>query len=62
MANRWSFAFRRIAPALTAGLLLQAEGCAFNLNETLAGVLSSIATSYITSFIFAALNLAPPVL
>ncbi len=62
MANRWNLVFRRIAPVLSAGLLFQAGGCAFNLNETLAGVFSSIATSYITSIVYAALSLPPPIL
>jgi len=58
MTNHMNWIYRGLAPLLAAGLLLQAGGCTFDLNTIASGLLTSIATNLLTSFIFGALNLA----
>jgi len=50
--------YRGLAPLMAAGLLLQAGGCTFDIDTIVAGLVTSIGTNLITSFIFGALNLA----
>ncbi len=50
--------YRRVAPLLAAGMLLQAGGCTFDFNSLTAGLLNSILTNLLTSIIFGAFNLA----
>ena len=57
MTRRLNGIFRRIAPVLASGMLLQAGGCNLDLNTLAAGLVNSIVNSFITSFVFGAFNL-----
>lgn len=57
MTKRLSSFVRRLAPVLSAGVLLQAGGCPIDTNLLLAGLVEQIATSFITSLVFGAFNL-----
>lgn len=58
MTKHTNWIYRGLAPLMAAGLLLQAGGCTFDLNAVATGLLTSIGTNLLTSFIFGALNLA----
>lgn len=58
MTKQTNWIYRGFAPLMAAGLLLQAGGCTFDLNTVVSGLVTSIATNLLTSFIFGALNLA----
>ena len=60
MTKRFSCIVRRIMPIVSAGLLFQANGCAFDANSVLGGLASTIATNLINSFVFGAFNLVGP--
>lgn len=60
MTKRFNYIVRRIMPIVSAGLLFQAGGCAFDANSVLSGLASTIATNLINIFVFGAFNLAGP--
>ena len=60
MTKRFTCIVRRIMPMVSAGLLFQAGGCAFDTNALVSGLASTIATNLINSFVFGAFNLAGP--
>ena len=49
--------FRRIAPLLGAGMLLQTGGCNLDINTLAAGLATSIVNNLITNLVFGAFNL-----
>lgn len=49
---------RRVAAISTAGILLQAGGCALDLNTLTTGLLTSITNSLLTDIIFGLLNVS----
>jgi len=58
MTMRMNRVLRRVAPLLSAGVLLQAGGCAFDTNTLVLGLLTSIAQSIITDLVFGLFNVA----
>ena len=52
MANRMQRLTRRVAPILTAGVLLQTTGCQVNTAELFAGLASTIITNAVTAWVF----------
>ena len=60
MTKRFSYVVRRIMPIMSAGLLFQAGGCAFDANALVSSLASTIATNLINSFVFGAFNLTSP--
>ena len=60
MTKRFNYIVRRIMPVVSAGFLFQTGGCAFDANSLVAGLVSTIATNLINSFVFDAFNLAGP--
>ena len=57
MSQRINRMFRRFAPVLGAGMLLQAGGCNLDINTLAAGLVTSIANNLITNLVFGAFNL-----
>ena len=57
MSQRINRMFRRIAPVLGAGILLQTGGCNLDINTLASGLVTSIANNLITNFVFGAFNL-----
>lgn len=60
MTKRFNCIVRRIVPMVSAGLLFQASGCAFDTNSLVAGLASTIANQLITSLVFGAFGLGGP--
>ncbi len=52
------FVSRRLAPLLTAGMLLQVGGCETTAGEIAAGLAAAVVTQLINGIVFAAFNLA----
>ena len=57
MNQRINRMFRRIAPVLGAGMLLQSGGCNLDINTIAAGLATSIVNNLITNLVFGAFNL-----
>ena len=57
MTKRVQLIFRRVAPVLSAGLLIQAGGCSVDTSSLAGGLLASIANSLVSNFVFGAFNL-----
>ena len=57
MANRLHSVFRRMAPILGAGMLLQASGCQINGQSLAAGLTNTILSNLVTTWVFRAFNL-----
>lgn len=57
MTKRMNTLFKRITPFFAAGMLLQATSC--DVAGTTSGLVTSIANSLITSFVFGIFGLAP---
>ncbi len=57
MTGNWNSIVRKTAPALCAGLLLQASGCSIDPNTILPGLLTTIANNLISNFVFGAFNI-----
>jgi hypothetical protein len=60
MTKRFNYLVRRIMPVVSAGLLFQAGGCAFDTNSLVAGLASTIANQLISSFVYGAFNIGGP--
>ncbi len=58
MTKRIDALLKRARPLLAAGVLLQVGGCNPDLNTLAAGLLTSIVNTFITNFVFSALNLS----
>ena len=56
MTKRFNYIVRRIVPIVSAGLLFQANGCAYDTNSLVAGLASTIANQLISSLVFGAFN------
>lgn len=52
MMKRWNSFVRKATPLLSAGLLLQANGCSINIEGITQGVVTAIVNDLITSFLF----------
>ncbi len=58
MTRHWNSIVRKMAPALSAGLLLQAGGCDIvDPNMIAEGLLTAIANNLISSFVFGVFNI-----
>jgi len=57
MTKRMNTLFKRISPFFAAGIMLQATGC--DLAGTTSGLVTSLANSLITNFVFGIFGLAP---
>ncbi len=60
MTNRFYSLLRRTVPLLGAGMLFQANGCGLDTNALAGGLVTYIANSLISSFVFGAFNLVGP--
>ena len=60
MTKRMYLIARRVVPLLSAGMLLQAGGCAVDTNALFTGLATAIANNLISSFVFGSFNLAGP--
>jgi hypothetical protein len=60
MTKRMYSIARRVVPLLGAGMLLQAGGCAVDTNALFAGLATTIARNFISSYVFGAFNLVGP--
>ena len=57
MSQRINRMFRKIAPVLGAGMLLQTGGCNLDINTLTAGLVTSIVNNLITNLVFGSFNL-----
>ncbi len=57
MTGHWNSIVRKTAPALGAGLLLQANGCSLDLNTVVPGLLTTIVNNLISNFVFGVFNI-----
>ncbi len=57
MRKRWNSFARKMAPVLTAGMLLQAAGCEFNTDELVGGLFTTVVSTLLSSFVFGAFGL-----
>jgi len=57
MMKRVDFLFRRLAPVLSAGVLVQTNGCATDLSTLAPEFISTIASALINNLVFGAFNL-----
>ena len=55
--KRVDFLFRRLAPVLSAGVLVQTNGCATDLSTLAPEFISTIASALINNLVFGAFNL-----
>ena len=60
MIERLTFLARRIVPLVSAGFLVQANGCTLDTNSLAAGLATTIVNNLINSFVFGAFNLGGP--
>lgn len=56
MTRHWNSIVRKMAPALSAGFLLQANGCAIDTNALAEGVLTAVVNNVISSLVFGIFN------
>jgi hypothetical protein len=61
METRLNSLLRRVWPVFAAGVLMQTTGCVVDVNAIVQGLVSTIATNFITSLVFSALGLPPPI-
>jgi hypothetical protein len=57
MTKRWNLLWKKAAPLLAGGMLLQAGGCTIDTTTLLTGWLTAIANDIITGFVFRNFNL-----
>ncbi len=56
MTRHWNSIVRKLAPALSAGFLLQANGCVVDPNAIAESVLTGIVNNVIASLVFGIFN------
>lgn len=56
MTRHWNSIVRKMAPALSAGLLLQANGCTIDANTIAQDVLTAVANNLIANIVFGIFN------
>ena len=52
MTNRWNALMRKVAPLLSAGMLLQAGGCSFNTDTIVQSLVLGVANDLVASILF----------
>ena len=52
MTNRWNVLMRKVAPLLSAGMLLQAGGCSFNTDAIVQSLVLGVANDLVASILF----------
>ena len=57
MRKRWNSFARKMAPVLSAGMLLQAAGCEFSTEELAGGLFATVANTLLTSLVFGVFGL-----
>ena len=56
MTKRWKAIVRRVVPVLSAGVLLQANGCALDPVALTQGLLTTVVNDVINSIVFGIFN------
>ena len=57
MTRHWNSSVRKMAPILSAGLLLQAGGCNIDFGTTVQGLVSAAVNDLIASFVYGVFNI-----
>lgn len=57
MTRQWHSIVRKMAPILSAGLLLQAGGCSIDLGTTIQGLVTAAVNDLIASFVYGLFNI-----
>lgn len=60
MTDRIKRLYRLAVPILSAGILMQAGSCAFDPRTVASGLLTSVANSVVSTFVFNAFGLGGP--
>ena len=58
MTRRFEWITRRAAPLLAAGMLLQAGGCSIDPTAVTGGLLTTIANTLLTTYVYGAFNIS----
>ncbi len=56
MTRHWNSIVRKMAPALSAGFLLQANGCTIDTNAIAEGVVTAVVNNLISNIVFGIFN------